>query len=571
MRVDATRDKRVLERYIPALSWLPAYDRRWLRADVFAGLTAWAVIVPQAVAYAQIAGLPAQAALFATPLALLGYAAFGTSRQLAVSATSATAAVSATAVAPLAAGHADRYLALSAALAILCGVVFVLAGLVRLGGLSDFISRPVLTGFLFGLGLVIAAGQLPKLFGVEAGGSGFFGQMWHLLRHLGDATLTTIILGASSLAVLILMKRLAPRIPTALIVVAAGILLTLAFDLADHGVAVVGKVPSALPTPAVPDVGFGEISGLIPAAFGIVLLGYAESISVARGFASKHRYDIRPNQELVALGASNALAGLFQGFVASGGSSQSAASDQAGARTELFAIVAAALTLLTAIALAPLLRDLPEAVLGAIVISAVIGFMRIGELRRFYQLSRYGLPLSLTALVGVLVLGVLPGLLIAVALTIVLLLQRISRPNAAVLGRLSDGSGYGDIQRHSDAETEPGLLIFRLDAPLFFANATLLRDRLRALVSESEPPTKVVLLNLEANSDLDLESADTLSELRDELERSHVELWLARVHAPVRKMLERTELTDRIGEEGIFPSVRSGAQAFMERIGRGGK
>ena len=479
MPVEASRTTHGLKHYVPVLSWLPSYDRRWLRADVIAGLTAWAVIVPQAVAYAQIAGLPAQAALFATPLALLGYAAFGTSRQLAVSATSATAAVSATAVAPLAGGNEGRYLALSAALAILTGALFVLAGLVRLGGLSDFISKPVLTGFLFGLGLVIAAGQLPKLFGVEPGGSGFFGQMWHLLGHLDETDSWTILLGASSLAALVGLKRVAPRIPASLIVVAAGIILTGVFDLADRGVAVVGEVPSALPTPALPDVGFDDVASMLPAAIGIVLLGYAESVSVARGFASRHHYDIRPNQELVALGASNALAGFFQGFVASGGSSQSAASDQAGARTELFAVVAAGMTLLTAVALAPLLKDLPQAILGAIVVSAVLGFMRAGELRRYYRLSRYGLPLALSALLGVLVLGVLPGLLVAVALTLVLLLKRISRPDAAVLGSLPDGSGYGDVARHPEAETVPGLLIFRLDAPLIFANATLMRDRLR--------------------------------------------------------------------------------------------
>jgi sulfate permease, SulP family len=270
-------------------------------------------------------------------------------------------------------------------------------------------------------------------------------------------------------------------------------------------------------------------------------------------------------QELIALGASNAFAGLFQGFVASGGSSQSAASDQAGARTELFAIVAAGLTLLTSIALAPLLRDLPQAVLGAIVVSAVLGFMRVEELRRYQQLSRYGLPLAMCALVGVLVLGVLPGLLVAVTLTIVLLLKRISRPHAAVLGRLPDGSGYGDVERHPDAEIVPGLLIFRLDAPLFFANATLMRGRLRALVLDADPPYQVVLLDLEATSDLDLESADTLAGLREDLDREGIELWLTRVHAPVREMLDRMNPADRVGEKWIFPSVFAGVKAYQER------
>jgi sulfate permease, SulP family len=564
MRLGSARASSALERYMPALSWLPAYDRRWLRADLLAGLTAWAVILPQALAYAQIAGLPAQAALFATPLALFGYAAFGTSRQLAVSATSSTAAVSATAVGQIAAGNTDEYFALAAALAILCGGVFVLAGLLRLGALSDFIAKPVLTGFLFGLGLVIAAGQLSKLLGIEDPEGGFFRKLWRLLAHLGDANLPTVILGVSSLVVLVVMKRFAPRLPAALVVVAAGILLTGVFDLADLGVSVVGQVPSALPTPAVPGVKLGDVASLLPAALGIVLLGYAESISVARGFASAHRYDIRPNQELVALGASNALAGMFQGFVAAGGASQSAASDRAGAKTELFAVVAAALTVFTALVLAPLLGDLPNAVLGAIVINAVLGFMRVDELRRFNRLSRFGLPLALTALVGVLVLGVLPGLLIAVVLTIVLLLQRISRPHTAVLGRLPDGSGYGDIERHPEAHTVPGLLIFRLDAPLFFANVQVLRGRIRTLVSATSPPVRVVLLDTEATSGLDIEGVDALGELREELEHAGAELWLARVRAPVRNMLDRAGLAQEIGVGNLYPSVDAGVQAYPE-------
>lgn len=567
MRLGSARTASTLGRYVPVLSWLPAYDRRWLRADILAGLTAWAVLLPQAMAYAQIAGLPAQAALFATPLALLGYAAFGTSRQLAVSATSSTAAVSATAVAPIAAGNSEAFLALSAALAILCGGVFVLAGLLRLGALSDFVAKPVLTGFLFGLGLVIAAGQLSKLLGVKDPAGGFFLKLWRLLTHIGDVNLPTLLLGVSSLMVLVVMKRFAPRVPAALVVVAAGILLTVVFDLAGRGVSVVGEVPSALPTPAVPDVGLGDVAGLLPAALGIVLLGFAESISVARGFASEHRYEVRPNQELVALGASNALAGFFQGFVAAGGASQSAASDRAGARTELFAVVAAALTVFTALVLAPLLGDLPNAVLGAIVLSAVFGFMRVGELRRYYRLDRFGLPMALTALVGVLVLGVLPGLLVAVALTIVLLLQRISRPHTAVLGRLLDGSAYADVERHPEAETVPGLLVFRLDAPLFFANVQVLRGRIRTLVSEASPPVRVVLLDTEATSALDIEGVDALGELREELEQGGAELWLARVRAPVRGMLERAGLAHSIGEERIYPSVDAGVRAYLEKSG----
>jgi sulfate permease, SulP family len=315
-------------------------------------------------------------------------------------------------------------------------------------------------------------------------------------------------------------------------------------------------------------VAFCLLAGLLPAALGIVLLGYAESISVARGFASEHRNGVRPNQELVALGASNALAGLFQGFVAAGGASQSAASDKAGAKTELFALVAAALTIFTALVLAPLLGDHPDAILGAIVLNAVVGFMRVEELRRFHRLSRFELPLALVALVGVLVLGVLPGLLIAVALTIVLLLQRISRPHTAVLGKLPGGSGYGDIERHPEARTVPGLLIFRLDAQLFFANVQVLRGRIRALVSEASPPVRVVLLDTEATSGLDIEGVDALCELREELKQGGAELWLARARAPVRDTLERAGLAQSIGEERIYPSVHAGVQAYLEKVNR---
>ena len=535
----------MLARVLP--SWLRGYERPWLRADVIAGVVIWSVVTPQAVAYAQIAGLPPAAGLMAAPGAMLAYGLLGTSRQLVVGATTSTAAVSAATVGGLADGNAARFAALSAALALVTAVVFLAAGVLHGGAIADFISKPVMTGFLFGLGMVIALGQLPKLLGVKAGEGNFFPALVDVLGELGDIDWTTLAVGAASVAVLVICRRLRPALPSTLLVLAGGILVSALLDLSAHGVAVVGNIPNALPDPAIPDVSADDVLALVTPAFGVMFLS-AEGIGVARALAVKHGYPLDLNRDLRAFGASNLLSGLSSGFVQAGGASQTAAADGAGARTQLAGLMAAGLVLLTGAFLAPLFKDLPEATLGAIVIVAVSGFFRVAELRRFAYVRRSAIVTALIALVGVLALGVLQGLVVAAGLSLVYVVERLSRPSVGALARNPATGVWGRIDRHDGWQGPEGALVARSDGPFLYPNANLVKDRVLALVADADAGDRprTVVLDLSTSTDLDLQTADTLEELREQLARDDIELRLAGVRAPAREILDRVGVSERV-------------------------
>jgi high affinity sulfate transporter 1 len=504
------------------------------------------VVVPQAVAYAQIAGLPPEAGLVAAPGAMLGYALLGTSRTLVVSATSATAAVSASTVGPLANGDAARFAALSAALALVGAGVFAAAGALRLGGVSDLISKPVLTGFLFGLGLTIAVGQLPKMLGIEGGSGDFFEKAWSILGDLGDTHWATAAVGAASVAFLFLVRRLAPALPASLLLLIGAIAVSSALGLSDDGVDVVGQLPRALPDPAVPNVSSGDLVDLLPGALAVALLGYAEAISVARGSATAGRYTIKPSRELFALGGANALAGLSQGFIQSGGASQTVAAERAGGRSQVACLVAAAGVLLTGAFLTGLFKELPQATLGAIVVVAVTGFFRVGELQRFARLRRSAIVISLTALLGVLALGVLPGLLVAAGLSLILVIQRLSRPSVGLLARDPATGAWARADRHSDWEAPEDVVVARVDGPLFYANAANVKEQLLAVAQARKDRVPALVLDLAESPDLDVETLDMLSELTDALAAEGIELRLASVRSQARELLARSGLAARV-------------------------
>ena len=526
-------------------TWLRSYERPWLRADLIAGIVIWSVVTPQAVAYAQIAGLPPAAGLMAAPGAMLAYGLLGTSRQLVVGATTSTAAVSAATVGGLADGNAARFAALSAALALVTAVVFLAAGLLHGGAIADFISKPVMTGFLFGLGMVIALGQLPKLLGVKAGEGNFFAALADVLGELGDIEWTTLAVGAASVAVLVVCRRLWPALPSTLLVLAGGILVSALLDLSAHGVAVVGNIPNALPDPGIPDVSADDVLALVTPAFGVMFLS-AEGIGVARALAVKHGYPLDLNRDLRAFGASNLLSGLSSGFVQAGGASQTAAADGAGARTQLAGLMAAGLVLLTGAFLAPLFEDLPQATLGAIVIVAVSGFFRVAELRRFAYIRRSAIVAALLALVGVLALGVLQGLVVAAGLSLVYVVERLSRPSVGALARDPATGVWGRVDRHERWQEPDGVLVARSDGPFLYPNANLVKDRVLALVADAGERPRTVVLDLSTSTDLDLQTADTLEELREQLARDDIELRLAGVRAPARVILERSGVSERV-------------------------
>lgn len=509
-----------------------------------AGVIVWSVVVPQAVAYAQIAGLPPSAGLVAAPGALVAYALLGTSRSLIVSATTATSALSAAAVAPLADGDGARFAALSAALALIAAVVLIVAGAFRLGGVMDLVSKPVMTGFLFGLGLTVTLAQLPALLGIPAGTGGFFEKLWDLVSDLGDADRWTAAVGLASVILLVGLRRFRPGVPGSLVVLVLSTAVSWAFDLSGHGVEVVGELPSAFPSAAWPDFSWQDAVDLLPAAFGVMIVS-AEAVGVGRTIASSQGYVVDTNRDLIALGGSNLLAGLSPGFVQSGGASQTMAAERAGGKTQLVSLVAAVLVLATGLFLAPLFENLPQAALAAIVIVAIAGFFRVDEIARFGRLRQSAAVLSLVALVGVLFFGVLPGLLVAAGLSLALVIKRLSRPSVGILGRDPESGVWGRIDRHADLRTTPGVVVVRVDGPLFYANTAAVKDRLTAMAA-SDPDLQVVALDLAGNSDVDVETLDMLAELAHELEGRGVDLRLAAVRTPVLRLLGRAGLAGHV-------------------------
>ncbi len=531
------------------------YERAGLRRDVIAGLTVWAVLVPEALAYASIAGVSPVVGLYAAPAALVLYAALGSSRHLVTGPMAATAALSAAAVGDLAAGGTDAFLALTVTLALVVGVLGLVAGLLRLGFLASFISEPVLKGFIIGLALTIIVGQLPKLFGVEKGSGDFFEQLWALLRALGDTSGLTLLIGLSSLVLVLALRELAPAVPGSLVAVLLGIAVVSAFGLDEHGVTIVGPIDGGLPTLGLPDVAARSYLDLAGPAVGLMLIGFAEGLGAAKSYAAKNHYEIDANRELLGLGAANIGSGLSSGMVVNGSLSKTAVNASAGAGTQLSGLVVAALTVVTLLFLTGLFENLPEATLGAVVIAALIELVDVRALIRLYRLytrglgSIYGIAArpdfiaAVAALVGVLVFDTLPGLFIGIGLSVLLLLYRASRPHVAVLGRVpGTRDQYADLVRGPDNETDPGIVVLRVEGGLFFANADAVRAHIRR--HAAAPGTRGVVLDAETMPFIDITAATMLAELFDDLRRDGIQLVIARDIGQVRDFLRLDRRTD---------------------------
>ena len=556
-----------IRRYVPLLSWLPAYDRSWLRFDVIAGATIWGLLVPEMIAYAGLAGLPPEAGLYTLLVTLAAYAIFGTSRHLVVAGTSAAAVLLASSVSDLNPSGSGEYAALAAGLVLICGVLFLAAGFLRLGFIGQFLSRPVMEGFVFGLAIFVIVSQLPQLLGVETDGDDTIERFVHLLGELGDTSGATLLVGALALALLFGAERFAPRLPGGLIALVLGIALSWALSLSEHGVAVVGEVPSGLPSVGVPDVAAWDAFALMAAAAGMVLVIFSESLGAAQTFATKHGYEIDANQELIALGVANVGSGLVGGLAAGGSLSQSTVNEGAGARSELSPLVAAVLGVATILFLTPLFQDLPEAVLAALIIHAVSHLMKLGVFRRYYAERRPEFWLGLATLVGVVTLDVLPGLVIGVVAMMLLVVYQASRPHLSVVGGVPGAPGaYADVGRHPGYAQVPGLLILRLEAPVFYANAALVRDRIKVLVGSAEPTPRAVIIDAGANgNDLDITAAEALTQLVTELHRAGVDVAFAEVRHPVKEMAGRSSLLSALGENRIFHSIQEAVEALRPR------
>ncbi|MFF0343523.1 SulP family inorganic anion transporter [Kribbella sp. NPDC004875] len=538
-------------------SSMRGYRAGWLRADLIAGLTVWAVLVPESLAYAAIAGVSPVVGLYAAPPALVLYAIFGSSRHLVVGPMSATAALSAATVAALAAQGSADYAKLTAALAVVTGVVAVLAGLLRLGFLAGFISEPVLKGFIIGLALVIIAGQLPALFGVEKGEGDFFEKIWDLITNLGQTNGWTLTIGLTSLALVLALKRYLPLLPAALVAVVYGVLAVVVLDLQDHGVAVVGQIDSGLPSLGLPDLGLSDYLSLVGGAVGVVLVGFAEGLGAAKTYAAKAGYDVDPNRELVGLGTANLGSGLASGMVVNGSLSKTAVNGGAGAKSQVSGLVVAVLTVITLLFLTGLFEQLPEATLAAVVIAAVIELVDLPALARLYRLwtarlrSIYGPAVradflaAVVALGGVLVFDTLPGLFLGIAASVLLLVYRASRPNVAVLGRLEGNTEpWVDRARYPDARSDPGILVARVEGGLFFANADHVRQRIKELARTES--ARAVVLDAETTPWIDITATQMLLDLANDLARHDGRLLIARDIGQVRDLLGQAGADDTL-------------------------
>lgn len=552
-------------RIFPILNWLPKYQKSWFRLDLIAGLTVLALLIPEGMAYAEIAGLPPQTAFYAAPVGLLLYAIFGTSRQLVVAVSAAIATMSAATIAPLAASGSPEYATLSAGLAILAGLISIIAGLLHLGRITSFFSEPVLTGFITGLALTIAIKQVPKLFGFEGIEHGSFWQrLVDIVRNLPETHLPTLIVGLAFLAMIFLIEHRFPKIPAALVALVLGIALSVAFDLHGRGLHVVGDIPAGLVAPKLPGLEWQDWLLLFGGAFGIALVNFAEAYGPARNFAAKHSYAIKPNQELIGLGAANMGAGLFQGFSIGSSLSKSAANERAGAQTPMALIVCAVMTMIVALFFTPLFKPLPEAVLAAVVVVAVMGMMKFKKMRHFYEIYPRDFGLAVIAMLGVLTFEPLAGLLIAVIISLLALVWRASQSKYAVLGWSADTLGFGDVTRHPEYRTVPGMLILRPEENIFFVNAETLRNEIVRLAKDNDPPTEAVLLDLELSNELDVTGVEMLIELKEELQEMEIELLLARVRDGVNEMFERTGAVEKFGREHIHPRVINGVSAYLQ-------
>lgn len=532
--------------------------------DAVAAATIAAVAIPSSLGYAEVAGLPVVVGLYATMLPLVGYAIWGSSRHVIVGPEGALAALTAVTIAPLAAGDPARYAALAAALALMMGLVLLASGVLRLGFMADFFSRPVLLGYVNGIALTIIAGQLPKLLGISVSADDFFRIIGETLEELGSANQATVLLSAGMLVLLLTLRRFVPRVPGSLVVIVTAIVLSEWLDLASRGVATVGTVASGLPSLELPNVGVHDINDLALPAAAFALVAFADTVATARTFAAKSGYEVDANRELAGLGGANIASGLTQAFPVSCSGSRTAVAHSSGVGSQVAGLVTAGIVALIAVFAAGLLDPLPKAALGVVIIGAALTLFELESVWRLRQVRAAEVALALATTLGVLLFGVLGGVVLAIGLSIGVFVYRVARPHDAVLGHDAGVDGYRDVGRNP-AQLEPGLLVYRMDAPLFFPNADYFRRRVRELVDAAEPRPEWVVVTAEAWIYVDATAISALRQLRRDLAADGITLCVARPKGRLREIFEDTGFSDELGRDHLFPTVRAAVAAFRER------
>jgi sulfate permease, SulP family len=551
-----------LEKWAPGLTLLRTYKRQWFGADLWAGVTVCVVMIPSVIAYAGLMGLRPEHGLYAALVPLLVYPFFGSSRQVIVGPDIAISLLTASVIAPLASGAPERAAALAATVALLAGLLLLFGARVRLGGVADFLSKPVLVGYMSGAALILIASQLSGLFRITLNNNDFFPRIVELAGKVGHTHQPTLFLGLGLLAFIALLRGLSRKVPAVLVICVVATAVSALLHLDQNGFEVVGQIPAGLPKPALPALGWQEIHSLLPAAIGIALLTYTEGILLARAFASKRGYEVNPNAELGALGLADVLTGFFQGFSITGSQARTTINDSTGGKTQVTSLVAAAALIVFLMFLTPLIALLPKVALSATLIYGGVTLIELGVLRRLYRFYPASAALAGLTCLGVLAVGVVPGILIGVALSLLGLINRISNPPDAILHEVP-GSGFHDLGDAHAGFTVPGLIAYRFYAPLLFSNASYFVSRVRHLVATSAGPVRWFLLDAQAITAIDVTAAEALRNLCMELRKRGVAFKIAHANPPLRAVLARIGFERELGAESFFASVHESVEAFQ--------
>ena len=560
----------VVARWVPGITVVRTYEKGWLRKDFTAALVLTALLVPQGMAYAELAGLPAVTGLYTTVAALLGYAIFGPSRIMVLGPDSSLAPLIAAIIAPLVIGDSPaEAVALAGMLAILAGLIEVLVGLVRLGTITDLLSMPVRVGYLNGIALLVLVSQLPKLFGFSTDGDGFISDIVEFVKGVadGETVVASLLLGVGAIAVMLVGRRLAPRIPWVLVAVIASIAVVALLGLADEGVSVVGVLPSGFPSPTFPSVPMEDLGPILAGALAIAIVSVADTAALSRSFSAKRGERVDQNHEAVGLGVSNIAAGLFQGFPMSASSSRTVVAESVGAKTQLTGVLSALAIIILLVGANGLLADLPSSVLAAVVIVASFGLFDLATIRWLARVRRTDFVAAVIAMLGVVLVGVLEGLLIAIGVSLAVFIWKRWRPYTAVLGRVADTKGYHDTERHPDAYLVPSLLLFRFDAPLFFANAGFFEEQLGEAIDATPGGVRRVVVAAEPISDIDSTGAEMLQMLLDDLDARGIEFAFAELKGPVKDRLRSYGLYDRIGDQFFYDTLGVAVMSYADETG----
>lgn len=564
--VSPSRQRPRLQGLVPGLAVLRGYQRGWLRPDLVAGATVGAMLIPQSMAYAELAGMPPEYGFYAVLAPLVVYALVGTSRHLGVGPEPGTAILAATGVGAIAAGDPGRYVALMAALAVVVGAIAILGAAARLGFIASVLSKPVLVGYITGVGLTLLSSQIAAFTGVAIEADRFFPRVAELAMELDDVDLATLALGTATLVLVLTLRRRAPTWPGALIAVALATALVWFVPGAEPMVPVVGAIPEGLPSPGLPDVGWADLVSLLPVAVGIVLVGFTDNVLTGRSIADRLGYRVEPNQELLALGLTNLTSGLSQGFPVSSSASRTAVPASLGSRTQVVSLVAAGLVVATLVLLSPVLGEIPRTALAAVIVSAAIAILDVPGYRALWRASRQEALLAVVATLGVIVFDVLVGVLVAVTLSIVVALSRIARPHDAILGDAPDLDGWVEVDAHPEAIPEPGLLVYRFDAPLFFLNADRFVARVLDVLEANPGAEEWLVLDFEGVGALDATALDALTGLLGRLDGLGIEVVaVARANDDVVRRLRRVALLEPEGPVRDFATINAAVRAFRQR------